>query len=108
MLMKTVEERDYEIASLKNHIESRDAAESSHTHIAKNANKGKSVMQESSSQKSTSISSLSVKQLQEMIASFIKTQYGRPAQTFYLYSKPYTKRIDNLKMSNGYRPPKFQ
>ncbi|KAA0035589.1 ty3-gypsy retrotransposon protein [Cucumis melo var. makuwa] len=28
MLMKVVEERDYEIASLKNHIESRDAAES--------------------------------------------------------------------------------
>ncbi|KAA0043321.1 ty3-gypsy retrotransposon protein [Cucumis melo var. makuwa] len=32
MLMKAVEERDFEIALLKNHIESRDAAESSHTH----------------------------------------------------------------------------
>ena len=27
MLMKVVEERDYEIASLKSHIESRDVAE---------------------------------------------------------------------------------
>ncbi|KAA0056536.1 retrotransposon gag protein [Cucumis melo var. makuwa] len=43
MLMKVVEERDYEIASLKNHIESRDVAESSHTHIVKNTNKGKAL-----------------------------------------------------------------
>ncbi|KAA0055534.1 ty3-gypsy retrotransposon protein [Cucumis melo var. makuwa] len=77
MLMKVVEERDYEIAFLKNHIKSRDAAESSHKHT-------------------------------EMIASSIKTQYGGPAQTFSLYSKPYTKRIDNLRMPNGYQPPKFQ
>ncbi|KAA0033675.1 ty3-gypsy retrotransposon protein [Cucumis melo var. makuwa] len=74
MLMKVVEERDYEIASLKDHIESR----------------------------------VLLNQLQEMIANSIKTQYGRPAQTFSLYSKPYTKRIDNLKMSNEYQPPKFQ
>ncbi|KAA0067299.1 ty3-gypsy retrotransposon protein [Cucumis melo var. makuwa] len=32
MLMKVVKERDFEIASLKNHIQSRDAAKSSHTH----------------------------------------------------------------------------
>ncbi|KAA0063775.1 ty3-gypsy retrotransposon protein [Cucumis melo var. makuwa] len=71
MLMKAVEERDFEIASLKNHIESRD-------------------------------------QLQEMIANSIKTQYGGPAQTFSLYSKPYTKRIDNMRMPHGYQLPKFQ
>ncbi|KAA0066076.1 ty3-gypsy retrotransposon protein [Cucumis melo var. makuwa] len=45
---------------------------------------------------------------EEMIANSIKTQYGGPAQTFSLYSKPYTKRIDNLRMPNGYQPPKFQ
>ncbi|KAA0061094.1 ty3-gypsy retrotransposon protein [Cucumis melo var. makuwa] len=45
MLMKAVEERDFEIALLKNHIESRDAAESSHTHTIKNVNKGKAIMQ---------------------------------------------------------------
>ncbi|KAA0060396.1 ty3-gypsy retrotransposon protein [Cucumis melo var. makuwa] len=47
MLMKAIEERDFEIASLKNHIESRDAAESSHTHTIKNVNKVKAIMQES-------------------------------------------------------------
>ncbi|KAA0056121.1 ty3-gypsy retrotransposon protein [Cucumis melo var. makuwa] len=108
MLMKVVEERDYEIAFLKNHIESRDAAESSHKHTVKNTDKGKAVMQESQPQNSTSIASLSVQQLQEMIASSIKMQYGGPAQTFSLYFKPYTKRIDNLRMPNGYQPPKFQ
>ena len=25
-----------------------------------------------------------------------------------MYSKPYTKRIDNLRMPMGYQPPKFQ
>ena len=44
--MKDVEEKDYEIASLKNHLENRDAVESSHTHIVKNADKGKEIMQE--------------------------------------------------------------
>ncbi|TYJ99754.1 ty3-gypsy retrotransposon protein [Cucumis melo var. makuwa] len=108
MLMKAVEERDYEIASLKNHIESRDAAESSHTHTAKNIEKGKTIMQESQPQNSTSLASLFVQQLQEIIANSIKTQYHGPAQTFSFYSKPYTKRIDNLIMSTGYQPPKFQ
>ncbi|TYK02185.1 ty3-gypsy retrotransposon protein [Cucumis melo var. makuwa] len=107
MLMKVVEERDYEIASLNNHIQSRDAVESSYKHIVKNTNKRKAVRQESQPQNSTSIASLSVQQLQEMIANSIKTQYGGPAQTFSLYSKTYTKRIDNLRMPNGYQSPKF-
>ena len=32
MLMKAIEERDFEITLMKNYIESRDAVESSHTH----------------------------------------------------------------------------
>ncbi|TYK25809.1 ty3-gypsy retrotransposon protein [Cucumis melo var. makuwa] len=108
MLMKAVEERDFEIASLKNHIESREAAESSHTHTIKNVDKGNAVMQESQPQNSTSIVSLSIQQLQEMIGNSIKAQYDGPDQTFSLYSKPYTKRIDNMRMPYGYQPPKFQ
>ncbi|KAA0047487.1 ty3-gypsy retrotransposon protein [Cucumis melo var. makuwa] len=60
MLMKDIEERDYEIASLKNHNESRDTAESSYIHIVKNTDKGKATMQESQPQNSTSIALLSV------------------------------------------------
>ena len=39
MLMKAVEERYYNIASIKNHTKSRDVAESSNTHTIKNTNK---------------------------------------------------------------------
>ena len=50
MLIKGIRERDYEIASLKNHIKSCDATKLSHTHSIKNTNKGKAVMQESQPQ----------------------------------------------------------
>ncbi|KAA0065607.1 ty3-gypsy retrotransposon protein [Cucumis melo var. makuwa] len=43
-----------------------------------------------------------------MIANSIRAQYGGPLQTSFMYSKPYTKRIDNLRMPLGYQPPKFQ
>ncbi|KAA0051097.1 ty3-gypsy retrotransposon protein [Cucumis melo var. makuwa] len=108
MLMKEVEERDFEIVSFKNHIEIRGVVESSHRHTVKNVDKGKTIMQERQPQNSTLIVSLSVQQLQEMIANSIKTQYGKSTQTSYLYSKPYMKRIDNPRMPHGYQPPKFQ
>ncbi|KAA0049827.1 ty3-gypsy retrotransposon protein [Cucumis melo var. makuwa] len=79
MLIKDVEESDYEITSLKNHIESRNVVESSHTHTIKNVDKGKAIMQESQPQNLTSIASLSIQQLQEIIANSTKTQYGGPA-----------------------------
>ncbi|KAA0063235.1 ty3-gypsy retrotransposon protein [Cucumis melo var. makuwa] len=60
MLMKAVEERDYEIAYLKNHVESHDATESSHTYTTNNADKGKAIMQENQPQNSTSIALLSI------------------------------------------------
>ncbi|KAA0059902.1 retrotransposon gag protein [Cucumis melo var. makuwa] len=50
----------------------------------------------------------SIQQLQDMIANSIRAQYGGPPQTTFMYSKPYTKRIDNLRMPLGYQPLKFQ
>ncbi|TYK15313.1 uncharacterized protein E5676_scaffold1706G00210 [Cucumis melo var. makuwa] len=43
-----------------------------------------------------------------MIANSIKAQYRGPLQTSFMYSKSYTKRIDNLRMPLWYQPPKFQ
>ncbi|TYK20963.1 ty3-gypsy retrotransposon protein [Cucumis melo var. makuwa] len=63
MLMNAVKEKDYEIASLKNHIESRDVAELSHKHTVKNTDKGKAIMQECQPQNLTSIEPWSVQQL---------------------------------------------
>ncbi|KAA0062704.1 retrotransposon gag protein [Cucumis melo var. makuwa] len=38
-----------------------------------------------------------------MIANSIRAQYGGQPQTSFMYSKPYTKRIDNLRMPLGTR-----
>ena len=54
------------------------------------------------------MASLSVQQLQDMITNTIRVQYGGPSQSTLMYSKPYTKRIDNLRMPVGYQPPKLQ
>ncbi|KAM0959152.1 hypothetical protein ACFX2I_024307 [Malus domestica] len=51
--------------------------------------------------------SLSIQQLQEIIASIIKAQYEGSSHDSVLYSKPYSKKIDALKMPMGYQPPKF-
>ncbi|KAA0033157.1 ty3-gypsy retrotransposon protein [Cucumis melo var. makuwa] len=46
--------------------------------------------------------------LVDMIANAIRAQYEGPPQTSFMYSKSYTKRINNLRMPLGYQPPKFQ
>ena len=43
-----------------------------------------------------------------MITNTIRVHYGGPSQRTLMYSKPYTKRIEHLRMSVGYQPPKFQ
>ncbi|KAA0063852.1 ty3-gypsy retrotransposon protein [Cucumis melo var. makuwa] len=101
-LMKVVEERDHEITSLKNQMKTRETPESSQTPIVQATDKGKNVVQENQPQQQpVSVASLSVQQLQDMIVNFIKAQYGGPPQTSFMYSKPYTKRIDNLRMPLG-------
>ncbi|KAA0032672.1 ty3-gypsy retrotransposon protein [Cucumis melo var. makuwa] len=108
-LRKVVEERDHEITALKDQMKACETAESSQTPVVKAIDKGKNVMQENQpQQQSVSVASLSVQQLQDMIANSIRAQYGGPPQTSFMYSKPYTKRIDNLRMPLGYQPPKFQ
>ncbi|KAM1024587.1 hypothetical protein EV2_038919 [Malus domestica] len=42
-----------------------------------------------------------------MITSTIKGQYEGSSHDSVLYSKPYYKKIDALKMPRGYQPPKF-
>ncbi|TYK00107.1 ty3-gypsy retrotransposon protein [Cucumis melo var. makuwa] len=108
-LMKVVEERDQEIAALKDQMKACETGESSQTPIVKATDKGKNVVQENQpQQQSVFVASLSVQQLQDMIANSIRAQYEEPPQNSFMYSKPYTKRIDNLRMPLGYQPPKFQ
>ncbi|KAL0297671.1 UNVERIFIED_CONTAM: hypothetical protein Sradi_6819200 [Sesamum radiatum] len=49
-----------------------------------------------------------VDQLKELIEGTIKSKIEESSRSSFTYSKPYTPRIDSLKMSMGYQPPKFQ
>ncbi|KAL2505253.1 retrotransposon [Abeliophyllum distichum] len=54
------------------------------------------------------VSSLPVQQLQNMIADIIRTQYGGSPQSSPVYAKPYSRRIEEMRMPLGYQPSKFQ
>ncbi|KAA0067008.1 ty3-gypsy retrotransposon protein [Cucumis melo var. makuwa] len=71
-LKKVVEERDHEIASLKDQTKEGETAESNKTLVVKTDDKGKGVLQENQTQPSISVASLSVQQLQDMITSSIR------------------------------------
>ncbi|CAL8991155.1 unnamed protein product, partial [Prunus brigantina] len=119
-LTKMVEEKDAQIASLINKWEAhqdkepgQDANKKGPHHEAESSEKGLGHETESGEKShgkidAASVGSLSVQQLQDMIANTIRVQYGAPSRDTLMYSKPYTRRIDNLRMQTGYQPPKFQ
>ena len=55
---------------------------------------------------STSMALISVQQLQDMITNTNRAQYESSSTSSLIYSKPYTKSIDNMRMPNAYQPPK--
>jgi len=57
--------------------------------------------------KDSSLRSLSIEQIQSLVANAVKFQLGEGSLKTRHYSKPYTKRITALKMPLGYEPPKF-
>jgi len=57
--------------------------------------------------KDRSLGSMSVEQIQRLIANAVKAQLGGGSHKTHLYTKPYTKRNDALCMPHGYQPPKF-
>ncbi|KAL8478630.1 hypothetical protein ACS0TY_030496 [Phlomoides rotata] len=46
--------------------------------------------------------------VREVILGTIKDKFEKHSKSSFSYTKPYTKRIDDLKMSTGNQPPKFQ
>ncbi|KAL0402568.1 UNVERIFIED_CONTAM: hypothetical protein Slati_4286700 [Sesamum latifolium] len=49
-----------------------------------------------------------VDQLKEFIEGTIRRKIEGSSKSSLTYSKPYTQRIDSMKMPMGYQPPKFQ
>ena len=113
LLTKALEDKDLQIATLINKLEIRDLGESSHGpkfpigSTSTKDDKGKGNEDTSGHEQYTLVASLSVQQLQDMITNTIRAQYGGSSTSFLTYAKPYTKRIDNMRMPNGYQPPKF-
>jgi len=52
--------------------------------------------------------SMTIEKIQDLIANVVKAQLGEGSCRPLLYTKPYTKRVDAVRMPHGYQPPKFQ
>ena len=104
LLTKALEDKDLQIATLMNKLEVQDLGESSRGHKFTSAKdgEGREIENTPRQEQSTLVASLSVQQLQDMITNTIRAQYGGSSTSSLTYSKPYTKRIDNMRMANGY------
>ena len=112
-LTKALEDKDLQSATLMNKLEIQDLGESSHGpkflfgFTSTKDDKGKENQDTPQQEQFTSVALLSVQQLYDMITNTIRAQYGGSSTSSLTYAKPYTKRIDNMRMPNGYQPPKF-
>ena len=98
LLTKALEEKDVKIATLTNKLELPDLGESSlgHEHPpnftlkgeSTRVDKGKGGEGTSQHEHSTSMASISVQQLQDMITNTIRAQYGGSSTSSLMYSKP--------------------
>ena len=96
-LMKKLEKKSSEASNKGSGAEDSDK-ESSHSEEYDDERKAR---------KDRSLGSMSVEQIQSLIANAVKAQLGGGSHKTHLYTKPYTKRIDALRMPHGYQPPKF-
>ncbi|CAA0832644.1 Unknown protein, partial [Striga hermonthica] len=116
-LMKHVQNQDSTILKLLERVDkaetSRAGGKQGETHEEEETSKEDEVKQtekeKSSSEIHVSSSGLiPTDQLKEFIMGTIKDKFDGGSKSSLTYSKPYTQRIDSLKMPTGYQPPKFQ
>ncbi|KAL0307197.1 UNVERIFIED_CONTAM: hypothetical protein Sradi_6137000 [Sesamum radiatum] len=114
-LTKHVQKQDAQIAQLINKADNVDAS-----HIMGKQVKAHDEVEASAKQHYTekdkyakelqisSDGSIFMDQLKEFIEGTIRSKIEGSSKSSHTYSKPYTPRIDGLKMPMGYQPPKFQ
>ena len=109
LLTKTLEDKDIQIATLMNKLKVKDLGESSHDHkfTSTKDDEGREIENSPQRERSTSFASLLVQQLQDMITNTIRAQHVGSFTSSLTYSKPYTKRIDNMRMPKRVSTPKF-
>ena len=105
-----MEDRDVQMASMMNKIESLGES----NQAADNPPKLQDVTESSAKQQETQNNlqvladgSIHVDQLKEIILGAIKDKYERILKSSLTYAKPYTQRINQLKIPVGYQPLKF-
>ncbi|KAL0448901.1 UNVERIFIED_CONTAM: hypothetical protein Slati_1446500 [Sesamum latifolium] len=114
-LMKHVQEKDAQIAML---IQKTDNVDASHimgkqveAHDEAEISTKQRYTENDKFVKELQVSSdglILVDQLKEFIEGTIRRMIEGSSKSSLTYSKPYTPRIDSLKMPMGYQPPKFQ
>ncbi|KAL0395920.1 UNVERIFIED_CONTAM: hypothetical protein Scaly_0040400 [Sesamum calycinum] len=114
-LTKHVQEQDAQIARLINKADNIDASHVMGKQVEAHDEVEVPIKQHytenDKSAKEIQISSgwlIPVDQLKEFIEGTIRRKIEGSSRSSFIYSKPYTPRIDSLKMPMGYQPPKFQ
>ncbi|KAB2595807.1 hypothetical protein D8674_031257 [Pyrus ussuriensis x Pyrus communis] len=108
-LPRTTKEKDLQITALINRLEAQDDEKVDRDPKVDPLNRKvneeeKSLVEkveEKPDQATTLIGYLSIQHIQDMITNTVRTQVRGTSQDALLYSKPYTKRIDGLRMSTG-------
>ncbi|KAK4382831.1 hypothetical protein Sango_2835800 [Sesamum angolense] len=99
-----------------NKIDSTDASHIARKQIEAHDEVESSLKQQSNEREKSSMKELQVTldglipvdQLKEFIMGTIEDKLGGNSKSSTTYTRPYTQRIDNLKMPVSYQPPKFQ
>ena len=106
-----MEDRDVQMASMMNKIESLGESNQADDNPQKLQDVIESSAKQQETQNNLQVSadgSIPVDQLKEIILGTIKDKYEGTLKYSLTYAKPYTQRIDQLKMPISYQPPKFQ
>ncbi|KAL0325221.1 UNVERIFIED_CONTAM: hypothetical protein Sradi_5091400 [Sesamum radiatum] len=114
-ITKHVQEQDAQIARLINKADNVDASHVMGKHVEAHDEVEASAKQHYTKKdkyaKELQIASdrlIPVDQLKEFIEGTIRSKSEGSSKSSLTYSKPYTPRINNMKMPMGYQPPKFQ
>ncbi|KAK4402842.1 hypothetical protein Sango_1024900 [Sesamum angolense] len=114
-LMKHIQEQDAQIARLINKADNIDASHVMGKQVEAHDEVEMPIKQyyteKDKSAKEFQISSdglILVDQLKEFIEGTIRSKIEGSSRPSFTYSKPYTPRIDSLKIPMGYQPSKFQ
>ncbi|KAL0320421.1 UNVERIFIED_CONTAM: hypothetical protein Sradi_5303600 [Sesamum radiatum] len=99
-----------------NKIESTDSSHGAGKQVEMHDEAQKSLRQQSNKREKSLMTELQVSskgmipvdQLKKLIMGTIQNKLDGSTKSSMAYTKPYTERIDNLKMPDGYQPLKFQ